>query len=235
MRLKTVLDSTVNRDLNLISHVFTTARREWNWASKSPTADVRRPKDPELRDRLISQDEIDRICLALGYDGEITNTSSIVAAAFLFALETGMRSGEILSITPERVTGAVAHLPRTKNDAKRDVALSKRALEIFSGLPKPSAHEPYFKVSDESRDALFRKALIRAGIENLTVHDTRHEAVTRLAKKLGILELARMIGHKDIRQLQAYYNETARQIAKKLGRIEFVLAGNAWGVPSMAN
>ena len=39
MRLKTVLGSTVNRDLNLISHVFTTARREWNWASKSPTAE----------------------------------------------------------------------------------------------------------------------------------------------------------------------------------------------------
>ena len=39
MRLKAVLASTVNRDLNLISHVFTTARREWNWTAKSPTAD----------------------------------------------------------------------------------------------------------------------------------------------------------------------------------------------------
>ena len=36
---KTVLASTVNRDLNLISHVFTTARREWHWIAKSPTAD----------------------------------------------------------------------------------------------------------------------------------------------------------------------------------------------------
>ncbi len=51
MRLKTVLGSTVNRDLNLISHVFTTARREWKWAAKSPTADVRHPTRPV---RLIS-------------------------------------------------------------------------------------------------------------------------------------------------------------------------------------
>ncbi|MBW3508812.1 MULTISPECIES: site-specific integrase [Janthinobacterium] len=211
------MGSTVNRDLNLISQVFTTARREWKWTAKSPTADVRRPKAPESWDRLISQDEIDRICLALGYDCEITNTSSIVAAAFLFALETGMQSGEILSITPERVTGAVAHLPRTKNDIKRDVALSKRALEILSELPTPGAHEPYFKVSDESRDALFRKAVTHAGIEKLSFHDTRYEAVTRLAKKLDTLELARMIGHKDIRQLQVYYNKTAAQIKKKLG------------------
>lgn len=216
MRLKTVLGSTVNRDLNLISHVFTTARREWKWAAKSPTADVRRPKDPPPRDRLISQEEIERICLALGYDGEITNTSSVVAAAFLFAVETGMRSGEILSLTPERITGSVAHLPRTKNDSKRDVALSRRALEILSELPVPSARATYFNVSDESRDALFRKAVTRAGIKDLTFHDSRHEAVTRLSKKLGILELARMIGHKDIRQLQVYYNETAAEIAKKL-------------------
>lgn len=215
MRLKTVLGSTVNRDLNLISHVFTTARREWKWAAKSPTADVRRPKDPPPRDRLISQEEIDRICLALGYDGEITNTSSVVAAAFLFAIETGMRSGEILSLTPERITGSVAHLPRTKNDSKRDVALSKRALEILSELPAPSARETYFNVSDESRDALFRKTVTLAGIEDLTFHDSRHEAVTRLSKKLSILELARIIGHKDIRQLQVYYNETAAEIAKK--------------------
>lgn len=215
MRLTTVLGSTVNRELNLISHVFTTARREWKWAARSPTTDVRRPKDPPPRDRLISQEEIDRICFALAYDGEITNTSGVVAAAFLFAIETGMRSGEILSLTPERVSGLVAHLPRTKNDSKRDVPLSKRALEILSELPMPINSLPYFNVSDESRDSLFRKAVTRAGIKGLTFHDSRHEAITRLAKKLNILELARMVGHKDIRQLQVYYNETAAEIVKK--------------------
>lgn len=216
MRLKTVKGSTVNRDLNLISKIFTIARSEWNWVLKSPTSDLRRPKDPPPRDRLISQDEIDRVCLALGYDGEITNISGVIAAAFLFAIETGMRSGEILSLTPKRITGAVAHLPRTKNDSKRDVPLSKRALEILSELPIPLPDAPYFNVSADSRDALFRKAVTRAGIEALTFHDTRHEAITRLAKKLNILELARMVGHKDIRQLQVYYNETAAEIAKKL-------------------
>ncbi|MDN2679981.1 site-specific integrase [Janthinobacterium sp. SUN033] len=216
MRLQTVLGSTVNRDLNLISHVCTTARREWNWAAKSPTADIRRPKDPPPRDRLISQDEIDRICLALAYDGQITNLSGVVAAAFLFAIETGMRSGEILSLTPERITGSVAHLPRTKNDSKRDVPLSKRTLEIIGELPSPAGNTPYFNVSNESRDVLFRKAVTRAGIKGLTFHDSRHEAITRLSKKLNILELARMVGHKNIRQLQVYYNETAAEIAEKL-------------------
>jgi integrase len=107
------MSSTVNCDINLISHVFTTARREWSWASKSPTADVRRPKAPRPRDRLISQYEIDRIYLALAYDGKITNISGVVAATFMSAIETGMRLGKILSLTPEHITGSVVHRPRT--------------------------------------------------------------------------------------------------------------------------
>lgn len=94
-RLKTVAGSTVNRDLNLLAHVFTIARKEWKWITTSPTADVARPKDPPHRDRRISEDEIERICFALGFDGKVIHKSGAVAVAFLFAIETAMRAGEI--------------------------------------------------------------------------------------------------------------------------------------------
>jgi hypothetical protein len=48
-RLTKVLGSSVNRDL---SHVFATAVKEWKWIAKSPTTDVRRPKNPPPRERL---------------------------------------------------------------------------------------------------------------------------------------------------------------------------------------
>jgi hypothetical protein len=63
-----VKGSSINRDLNLLSHVFASATKEWKWISKSPTTDVRRPADPPARDRLYSNDEIERICFALGFD-----------------------------------------------------------------------------------------------------------------------------------------------------------------------
>ena len=47
-------------------------------------------------------------------------------------------------------------------------------------------------------------------------HDTRHEAITRLASKLDVLSLARVAGHRDIRMSQAYYNETAEELAARL-------------------
>ena len=47
-------------------------------------------------------------------------------------------------------------------------------------------------------------------------HDSRHEGITRMAAVLGVLELARAVGHRDLRMLQAYYNESADGLAKKL-------------------
>lgn len=215
-RLKTVAGSTVNRELNLLSHVFTTARREWKWIAASPTADVRRPKEAPPRDRRISEDEIDRICFALGYSGGVTSKSEAVAVAFLFAIETAMRAGEICSLTWVNVRDDVALLPLTKNGSKREVPLSPRAIELLGQLPKGEPTDACFGVGASSLDSLFRKAKGRAQIEGLTFHDTRHEAITRLAAKLNVLELARMVGHKDLRMLQIYYNESASNIAKKL-------------------
>ncbi len=209
-----VLGASVIRELNLLSHVFTTARREWKWISKSPTTDVRRPKGSAPRDRRISQDEIDRLCVALGFaDGPVNTKSGAVAVAFLFAIETAMRAGEICGLKRGDIKGSVAHLPRTKNGTKRDVPLSSRALNLIAFLPPG---ETLFGFSAASLDALFRKAKERCQIEDLKFHDTRHEAITRLAKKLNVLELARVVGHRDLNELQTYYNETAEELSKKL-------------------
>jgi hypothetical protein len=37
-----------------------------------------------------------------------------------------------------------------------------------------------------------------------------------LPEKLDVLALARMIGHRDLRMLQVYYNESAAELAKRL-------------------
>lgn len=213
-RLLEVKSSTVNRDMNLLSHVFTVARREWGWITTSPTKDVERPKDPPHRDRRISEKEISLICLQLGWDPEKstepTTKQHRIALAFLFAIETAMRAGEICSLAKGDVEGRVARLHMTKNGRPRDVPLSARALEIWKLVPDG------FGLTPAILDALFRKAKNNAGIEGLTFHDSRHEAITRLAQKLDVLDLARMVGHTNINQLRTYYNPTAEDIASRL-------------------
>jgi integrase len=214
-RLRSVAPGSVTREMNLLSHVFSVARKEWKWISESPTTDVARPKAPPARNRLIAQSEIEAICLALGWRHDVvgvapTTKQQRIALAFLFAIETAMRAGEICGLQAGDVSDRVARLHMTKNGLPRDVPLSARAVEIWEMVPDG------FGVTTATLDAMFRVARTRAKIEGMTFHDTRHEAITRLAKKLHVLDLARMVGHSDIRQLQTYYNETAADIAKRL-------------------
>lgn len=220
-RLREVAGSSVSREMSLLSSALEVARKEWRWIVHDPMKDVKRPPDGPARDRLISKDEIAAIVLAHGFQegSPVVSPMQRVAVAFLFAIETAMRSGEILGLTSYTVDlmHRVAHLPLTKNGAARDVPLSSRAIELLGMLPKVPAGRPLFDLSDKSRDALFRKARDRSGVSEVTFHDTRHEAITRLAKKLPVLDLARMTGHKNLNELMTYYNETAADIAARLG------------------
>ena len=70
-----------------------------------------------------------------------------------------------------------------------------------------------FGLSAAVLDATFRKMREDAGIEGLHFHDSRHTACTRLSRKLDALQLARMLGIKDLRILLDYFNEPAEDIA----------------------
>jgi len=82
-------------------------------------------------------------------------------------------------------------------------------------LPTPHLGN-VFKSNQASAGQAFRKAVKRAGIQNFRFHDLRHEGCTRLAQKLPMLDLAKMIGHRDVRSLMIYYNPTATELAMRL-------------------
>lgn len=219
-REREIAGASVSREMSLMSHAFKVAHEEWGWLTHNPMKNVRRPPDSPPRDRLITDKEIEAITLALGYqEGQpVSLSSQRVAVCFLFAIETAMRSGEILGLTSRTVDidRRVAHLPLTKNGGARDVPLSSRAVALLKMLPAVDEGKPLFALPAASRDALFRKAKEKAGIADLTFHDTRHEAITRLSKKLDVLALARMTGHTNLSELRTYYNESAEELAKRL-------------------
>jgi integrase len=170
---------------------------------------------------------------ALGYvHGAAPRTlSQRVAICWLLCLETAMRSGEVLSLRGQDVHGRWLQLPETKNGDARQVPLSTAACALLALLGKAEADETVAKVTGASRDALWRKARARAveratqageaalarELSDLHFHDSRAEAIFRLSKRLDVLELARMVGHRDPRSLMLYYNSTADELAAKLG------------------
>ncbi len=212
-RLKEVAPSTVNREMCLLSAVMTAARLEWGYIKENPLADVRKPKKGPPRDRRVRGHEIQALHDAVGPNA---HTQYKVIRAFEFAIETAMRAGEIVGLHQVDVdpVDRVARLEDTKNGTSREVPLSSRAVEILEEFTAPSG--PIFGLTSSQMDVLFRKTRDRAGIAELHFHDSRHEAITRLAKKLPPLDLARAVGHKNLNQLMTYYNATGAELARML-------------------
>ncbi|OZB48454.1 MAG: hypothetical protein B7X42_05995 [Thiomonas sp. 14-66-4] len=220
-RLKQVSPASVQREWNLLSHACSLAVREWHWLVENPFTGVRRPPPTPPRDRLATEAELERILFALSYQpGQRPSTiTQRIGAAAVFAVETGMRAGELAKLTWADVAPTVVTVRSGKTAAAmRGVPLSPVAQTVLCGL-KPDPVDLTARVFDldaSQIDSLWRKAKKLAMIEDLHFHDLRHTAVTRLAKKLHILDLARMIGHKDLRMLQIYYNESAETMADRL-------------------
>jgi integrase len=221
-RLLSVSAGSVLREINILSHALNTAIRDWGWLKVNPLSGIRRPPEPLPRGRLITDIEIERLLLALGYDHDVrpVGVSARVGAAMLFAIETAMRAGEIACLTWDRVDieKRTAKLIETKNGMKRDVPLSMEAIRIINQLRNDTESDlgNIFGLTTRQIDVNFRKAKSRAMVDDLHFHDTRHLAITRLSKKLDVLSLARMVGHKDLRQLQIYFNLSAEDMAKNL-------------------
>jgi len=218
-RLREVSGSTVCREMNILSHACRVAAREWGWLRESPVSLVSRPKASPPRHRRPAEDEIEALRIASGYSDNVppVERQQRVIAAFLFAIETGMRCGEIAGLRRCDVHERHVHLPVTKNGTARDVPLSSRARALLDHVMEATDPPDVFGLTRQSIDALFRKMRDRAGIVDLHFHDSRHEAATRLSKKLGVMELARMLGIRDLKILsQVYYNPTIDELADRL-------------------
>lgn len=225
-RLLKVSPSSVRREWTLLSSACTTAVDEWKWLIKHPMKGVKRPKGADARDRRITDDEIERILFCAGYSRDVPpfTMTARVGSVFLFALETAMRAGEICALQWKDVqiekryctaAGEVIGARKTRA-ARRDVALSSEAIRLLEQLDGEREGSVFRISSTQSLDALFRKVRDKAAVDDLHFHDTRHEAITRLSKKMDVLALARMVGHRNINELMTYYNESATDIAQLL-------------------
>lgn len=219
-RLELVKPSTVNRELNLISAVFNQGMK-WEWCRRSPVSLVKRPKDPAPRERRITPAEQETILVCLSYSESepVTTNDQVTAVLWLLAIETAMRQGELTKTQKVDVDldGKTIRIPAsiTKTGVGRTVPLSAEAVRLIRRLPDTDT-ERLVTVRADRVSQLWRIARDRAGVRDMTFHDSRHEATTRLAQKLHVLDLARVTGHKDINELMTYYDRSAEDMADLL-------------------
>lgn len=231
IRLTQVSKATVLREFALLSGIFEVARKEWGWVSVNVIHDVKKPARPRGRSQVFSAQEVETMLMALGYErGTVpTDARGYVALAFLIALETAMRSGEIVNLLRENIDldTSTVNLPLTKNGDARAVPLSTRAkalIELSQKVPMRESGK-LLPLDDATRDAVWREARDRCGLRHLRFHDSRATALTRMARmklpngeRMDVMTLAKISGHRDLKQLlNTYYRITATEIAAMLG------------------
>ncbi|SMB82333.1 Site-specific recombinase XerD [Pasteurella testudinis DSM 23072] len=225
-RLAVIKPASVLREWNTLSNIMTYSVEKWNYLKRNPLKAVDKPATPEERTRRYSDDEIERLVFVSQYDFNYLplTTRSRVAAALLFAFETAMRAGEICNTTWDKINfeRRTLFIPQTKNGHARTVPLSSMAMKIINhlALVKKEGDERVFRMTAGTLDSTFRDLKELAGLDdvNLHFHDSRREALSRLAKKVEVMTLAKISGHRDIKiLLNTYYAPDMSEVAKSLG------------------
>jgi integrase len=227
-RLEQVSPSSVVREINLFRNVFSVAAREWGWLQEpTPWAKVKLPRHAPPRTRQTMRHEIKLILRRLGFvTGRAPGGAMEEASwAYLISHRTAMRAGEVLGLSTRsvdlnsRVVTLVEH-KTSEREGRRFVPISKQAARLLSVLDRRARNagrENYFEISSQSLDALFRKSRDQLLIQDLRFHDARASALTRLSRKVDVMTLARISGHRDLNQLlKSYYRESPQEIAARL-------------------
>jgi integrase len=205
-----VMPATINRELAMLKKAFNLACREWEWTKDNPVCRVSMEREQNTRDRWLSEQEEGRLlAVAPAWVGELV----------LFAANTGMRRGEILSLTWNGVDFArrTVTVFKSKNGERRTIPVNQTVLEILTKRYKqrdggrPSSDAPVFcSEADTALDGsnlrrAFNSALEAAKIQNFHFHDLRHTFATRLVQAgVDLYKVQRLLGHKSPSMTQRY-------------------------------
>ena len=228
-RMAVVSPSSVLREATQLRNVWTVAADEWHWtASPSPWSKLKLPAKGHARANRTGWATVRRLLRHMGYrpGRPPTTPQQEVAYAYLVAQHTAMRAGEVQGLSRSSVdlVRRVVRLDEHKTveaEGRRFVPLFPRAIKVLRVLDAQAfaqGRDAYFTVSSQSIDVLFRKVRDRLLLKDaLRFHDSRADALTRMSRKVDVLTLAKISGHRDLNQLlDAYYRETPAQIAARL-------------------
>lgn len=214
-RLTAVSAGTVLREFTILGNIFEIARREWKWIEINPARDVKRPPKPDHRERLISWSEIRQMLKVLGWQsGPCKSSKQAAARAFMLALRTGMRAGEICGLSWDKVKEDHCELPVTKTKPRK-VPLTYKSRALIKSMEGWDS-KTVFGIAPQTLDATFRKARAVAELEGFTFHDSRHTAATMIARRVEVLDLCKIFGWTNPKQAMVYYNPSVSDLARRL-------------------
>lgn len=196
---------TIALYLACLSKMFNLAMKEWEWCKVNPVSFIKIGK---------LNNEIDRW---LTYAEEQTLLSLMalwLRELVIFALNTGMRINEILSLKWAEINmqGKTVTVIKTKNKKKRTIPLNQTVYNLLIEKSRVRALSGFVFVnykgdrhSIETVSKMFNLSVKKSGIPHCRFHDLRHTFATRLAQAgVDLYKISKLLGHSDIKQTQRY-------------------------------
>lgn len=236
-------ENTIRLELQVISHLFEIARKEWGYETlPNPLKNIRKPSGSRARDRRLRPGEFDALRTLLAAK------NAWAALAFELAIETSLRQGTLFNLRWGwiKLSARMIEFPPEARGADNKgvpakLPLSRRAVSVLRALaalsqpdrlndPKfcqfgpvnvdPSALTgPVFGVSCNAVIMVWKR-LVKSEerFQDLRWHDLRHEAVSRLFERgLHPMEVASISGHKSMQMLKRYTHLDPADLLGKLG------------------
>jgi len=202
VRLQVVSKSSINKNVGCLRAMFNKAI-EWQlFEGRNPASGVKFYKLDNKRLRYLEKEEIRRL---------LSNCEGHLRDIVEFAINTGMRKGEIFNLKWHDVdwNNGLIHLLKTKNSEKREVPINDAVKDILARVKKdPNSAYVFSSFNSKPFNDIkksFYTALKKSGIENFRFHDLRHTFASQLVMAgVDLLTVKELLGHKGIEMTLRY-------------------------------
>jgi integrase len=237
---------TAVRHFNVMHHMMKKAATIWTkdtGIDRNPADQVEVKRPDDQRDRYLSEDELRRLKVALDEKiyrkgtNDFNKTFCRLRMIVLIAVTTGMRMSEIFGLKWSDVMyneGLLAVRAKLKGGKMRYVPMPPElADELRRYMPQPANnvlyiagnnHEQIFPPKDGAKgerqrvEGSFEDLLERAEIQDFRFHDLRHTFASWYMMNGGDLyELAKILGHSNIKMTERYAKLARQHIARTSG------------------
>jgi integrase len=228
-RGRPVTPASINRELACLKRMFNVACRglmvlKGGMPQDNPMASVNLDRENNERDRVLSKDEFDRL---------LGTALSHLRPILLTAYYTGMRRGELLKLTWDRVdlNAEVIRLrpEDTKTQEGRTIPLTKELTQMFQQftiyLTDDGRRVPYvFTYGGKPLGSIrraFETACQRAGISGVVFHDLRHTFVTNM-RRAGVdyFRIMAITGHRTMAVFKRYHTIDHQDLHQAIGQLD---------------
>ena len=224
-RYSTTAPGNANHALNLLGQIMNHAKVHGH-IETNPASGIRRNPRRKLN-RFLSQDEIIRLHAELDCCVAERTSRAVQADIIRLLFFTGCRGGEIRNLKWDEVGDSALDLADSKTGPRR-VYLNSEARAIIKRQPRTGNSHVFPSPRDPSRPlaetlSLWYRIRKRAGIEDVRLHDLRHNfASWAVMRGVPLPTVAKLLGHRQVSMTLRYahaHDHEVEAAAERVGKI----------------